>query len=282
MRNASLVTLLSFSLLPALPSMAGQFTAPPIMLASEYQESIELNQYLMSEKFDGVRAYWNGKQLLTRSGNQIPAPVWFTQGFPQIALDGELWLGRRQFDELSKLVRANAIDDPLWQKVRFMVFDLPTIVAPFEMRYSQLNTLLKQLHCPWLELVTQSPISSEQALQEKLHQLVTEGGEGLMLRLRHGLYEPKRSHQLLKLKLWQDDEAMVIAHQQGQGQFEGMMGALWVVNSEGIQFKIGTGFSLEQRKSPPEIGSRVSYKFHGTTPTGKPRFASFMRLKNDE
>ena len=50
---------------------------------------------------DGVRAYWNGKKLMSRHGKDIECPSWFTEGLPiGVKLDGELWMGRESFDKL--------------------------------------------------------------------------------------------------------------------------------------------------------------------------------------
>ena len=108
--------------------------APPLMLAKVYQHGMDLSQYLVSEKLDGVRAYWNGKQLLTRSGRVIRAPLWFIAALPRQALDGELWLGRGRFTEISGLIRRHQPDDQVWQQVRFMLFDMPDMPAGFEQR----------------------------------------------------------------------------------------------------------------------------------------------------
>lgn len=281
MLKTQAATLLGCALLPTLAIQAGQYAPPPLMLASEYRNELRIDQYLVSEKLDGIRAYWDGRQLLTRSGNLIQTPAWFTQGFPQIPLDGELWLGRGQFEAISALVRSTQKQESLWRNVRFMVFDLPVITAPFEMRYQQLLTLLEQTNRPQLRAVTQFNVPSEKALMALLQRESDAGAEGLMLRLKNGLYEPKRSHQLLKLKLWQDAEAQVIGHQPGQGQFEGVLGALLVENEQGKIFKIGTGFNLPQRQTPPPIGSIVTYRYRGKTSSGIPRFASFLRVRKE-
>lgn len=282
MFKAPMVTLFGCALLPCGPAQSGQYPTPPLMLASEYREQLNLKDYLVSEKLDGVRAYWDGQQLLTRSGNKIQAPDWFTQGFPQIPMDGELWLGRGQFEPTSALVRASKPTAPLWQEIQFMVFDLPSIKAPFTMRYQQLQALLEKTSTPQLKLVQQFSVQSLEALEVKLHSISAQGGEGLMLRLRQGLYEPKRSQQLLKLKIWQDEEALVIAHEPGQGEFSGVLGALWVRDNKGRAFKIGTGFTLAQRQTPPPIGATVTYRYQGRTSRGIPRFASFLRLHSKE
>ncbi len=255
--------------------------APPLMLANRYDDEIELNDYWVSEKLDGVRAYWDGKQLISRQGNKYHAPAWFISGFPTIPLDGELWSGRGTFDALSGAVRKSLPEDEEWQKIRFMVFDLPASTADFDHRLDELKALFSTLATPYISLVEQQKIADKQALMNLLDETVNAGGEGLMLHSGRSFYRAIRSDDLLKLKRFQDAEAVVVAHMPGKGKFSGMMGALLVELDNGMQFKIGTGFTDAQRRTPPPIGSVVTFKFTGRTAKGIPRFASFLRLRKD-
>ena len=256
-------------------------TAPELVLANHYQSGVELSNYWVSEKYDGVRAYWNGKQLLTRSGNPINAPHWFTAPLPAYPLDGELWLRRGAFAQVSAIVRSAAAPDKEWRQVKFMLFDLPQHRGNFEQRLGQLTTLVSTLEQPHIQLAQQQSVASEQALFQLLEQVVDAEGEGLMLRLNHASYRSGRSDDLLKLKKYQDAEAKVIGYQPGKGKYTGMMGALLVELSNGRQFKIGTGFSDQERRQPPPLGSIITFKYYGTTKTGLPRFASFLRIRQD-
>jgi ATP-dependent DNA ligase len=95
-----------FALLFAWPlPAAAEALPPPLLLAERYRDGIDVSNYWISEKLDGVRAAWDGRVLRFRSGNPVPAPQWFLDGLPAEALDGELWLGRGRFDELSAIVR---------------------------------------------------------------------------------------------------------------------------------------------------------------------------------
>lgn len=62
------------------------------MLATYWQESADPSGWFMSEKFDGIRCFWDGKQFVSRNGRIIKAPKWFAEGLPKdTKLDGELW-----------------------------------------------------------------------------------------------------------------------------------------------------------------------------------------------
>lgn len=254
---------------------------PPLQLAAEYQQQ-DTRDYRVSEKLDGVRAYWNGRELLSRGGHRFSAPAWFVAGFPDTPLDGELWLGRGRFEELSAAVRRYRPDEDEWRGIRFMVFDLPASELPFEARLSALQRLFSTLESPYLALLEQRLLPDNAALTAYLAEVEALGGEGLMLRHRDSLYSASRNQDLLKLKRFQDAEARVLAHLPGQGKYTGMLGALLVETDDGRQFRLGTGFSDRQRQQPPPVGALVTYRYQGETGQRLPRFASFVRVRNDE
>lgn len=272
---------LLFSLFP-LWAASGQLAPPPLMLATHYISGIDVRKYYVSEKLDGVRAYWDGRQLYTRSGRVIRAPLWFVAGLPTTRLDGELWLQRGRFEEMSSLVRTIKPVDQSWREVKFMVYDLPEMVAPFHERYWLLKTLVAEQGTPWLKALTQKKVANEAALNDWLQQVVAAGGEGLMLRHGRALYQVKRSQDLLKLKPRDDAEATVIDYVAGEGKYRGMVGALVVRDQQGREFRLGSGLTDAQRQTPPAIGSEVTYSYNGLTNTGLPRFARFVRVRPDE
>ena len=253
------------------------------MLANVYDAGadIDLSDYWVSEKLDGIRGYWDGKELLTRSGNVIRTPVWFTAGWPDTPLDGELWAGRGRFEHASSTVRTQTPDDDAWRQMRFMVFDLPAHGGPFTQRIGALNALLDRLDIPWLQAVTQFRVADHAALETTLRNIVAAGGEGLMLHRGSSLYHAERSDDLLKYKPYQDAEAKVVGHLPGKGKYERMLGALLVERPDGLRFRIGTGFTDEQRRNPPPLGSCVTYAYNGFTASGIPRFARFVRIRDD-
>ncbi|TAL65974.1 MAG: DNA ligase [Burkholderiaceae bacterium] len=279
--------LLAFGALTALagaPGWAG--TASPLMLANVYRPGVPLADYWVSEKYDGVRGYWDGTQLRTRGGERINAPAWFTAGWPATPLDGELWAGRGQFSKAVATVRQQTPDDAAWRGMRFMVFDLPAQGGPFTDRIPVLNRLLAELLVPWVQPVAQSRVATPQALQALLAKTVKAGGEGLMLHRGASLYRAQRNDDLLKFKPFEDAEAQVVGHLPGKGKYAGMLGALLVQmpgepGQPGQRFKLGTGLRDAQRRDPPALGSWVTYRFRGLTDSGLPRFASFLRVRED-
>ena len=253
---------------------------PPLLLANDYDDAaVDVSRYWVSEKYDGVRAYWDGQRLITRAGNAIHAPEWFTRDWPSEPLDGELWAGRGQFEQVTATVRDLEPDDGAWRHIRFMVFDLPAHEGTFSARLATLRSLLASTHIDWLREVSQSRVTDDVALQLRLETIAAAGGEGLMLHKEDSLYHAERNDDLLKLKPYQDAEARVIAHLPGQGKYLGMLGSLLVRTANGIEFRIGTGFTDEQRRQPPPIGSVITYSYHNLTARGIPRFARFLRAR---
>lgn len=271
---------LALSLGAAFPAYSEAASPPALLLAKTYAGHVDVSRYLVSEKLDGIRAYWDGERFWTRSGQQINAPQWFIDGLPRQPLDGELWAGRSNFERLSSTVRRLQPDEA-WREVGYMVYEAPTAAGTFVERVEHIRNLVAQANAPWLRAVEQFQVSDAQALQERLQQLAFAGGEGLMLHKADALYETGRSDTLLKFKQWQDAEATVIAHLPGNGKYRGLLGALLVRAPDGREFSLGTGFSDTQRRNPPAVGSVVTYRYNDLTAKGQPRFARFWRVRQD-
>ncbi|MEE9342617.1 MAG: DNA ligase [Gammaproteobacteria bacterium] len=262
-------------------SVASARALPPLTLAQVYSDDVSIEVYWVSEKLDGVRAYWDGQHLKSRSGHIFHAPDWFTRGFPGQTLDGELWSGRGAFEQTVSIVRS--LDAGLrWKAITYQVFDLPSAEGSFTQRLSLLDEIVETAKVIWLKRVKQERFSDKEALMQRLDQVVSAGGEGLMLRHSEASYRSGRRKDLLKLKPFLDAEAIVLGHLPGKGQLGGLMGALQVRTTTGKRFKIGTGFSLLERQTPPAIGTVITYRYHGLTSKGIPRFASFLRIRPDE
>ncbi len=249
-------------------------TLPQLQLANSYQQQDAVADFWISEKLDGVRAFWDGHQLRSRSGQWIKLPEPLRKQLPAFALDAELWAGRGQFQQVMQALQHSSTEDS-WQTIRLMVFDAPEHPGTFTER---LQFLQQQLPDPaFLQLVPQQQLQSKAELEQLLKQVVSEGGEGLMLHHAKALYQSGRVGHLQKLKLVEDAEARVVAHLPGKGQFSGMLGALLVELPDGRRFKLGSGFSLDERQNPPPIGRLVTFQYRGLTHKGTPRFAVFVR-----
>jgi DNA ligase-1 len=279
--NLRKVCVLLLLCLMASPLVAAAASPPRLMLATSYKGGIDVSEYWISEKLDGVRGRWDGHALWSRSGQEIHPPKWFTAGWPAVAMDGELWIGRDRFDEASGIVRAQVAGDGDWRRMHFMVFDLPEDPVPFGERVPRMRALLAGSGIAWLRPVAQFHVADAAALDASLKSVVAAGGEGLMLQHRNAHYRAGRSETLLKYKPYDDAEARVVAHLAGKGKYQGMLGALVVERPDGMRFRLGSGFTDAQRAAPPPIGSQVTYRYNGLSSRGVPRFARFLRVRDE-
>ncbi len=253
--------------------------APALLLAHSWQPHEDPSGWWMSEKLDGVRAYWDGQRFVSRLGNPYLAPPWFSEALPPIPLDGELWVGRGRFQETVSVVR-RAKGGQRWKEVRYLVFDSPGDPAPFEERYAGLGELFPDDH-PYATRVAHEACRDHDHLTNELARIEGLGGEGLMLRQPGSRYETGRSTTLLKVKSFHDAEARVVGYVAGRGKHKGKVGSLKVVTPGGIEFSVGTGLTDFERSQPPELGAVISYRYQELTTKGVPRFPSYLRLRSD-
>ena len=255
---------------------------PPLLLAESWDNAADLSGWWMSEKLDGVRAYWDGKQFLSRQGNLFHAPDWFTDGFPDVPLDGELWIDRKKFQRTVSIVRRQDKCD-LWSEVKFLVFDAPALQDVFEERVAFIREKLadRKKTLKFAQPHEHHLCKDLDCLRAELARVEALGGEGLMLRQPKSKYEAGRSSTLLKVKRFHDAEAIVTGHQDGLGKHKGRLGALLVKLPSGVTFSVGTGFSDRERGNPPPIGDTITFRYQELSEAGVPRFPSYVRVRVD-
>jgi DNA ligase-1 len=254
--------------------------APPLLLAHSWENEQDLSGWWMSEKLDGVRAYWDGTRFLSRLGNVYHAPDWFLEGLPAIPLDGELWGGRKKFQRTVSIARRQDKSD-LWRELSFLVFDAPSHQAGFEERLELVRQTMRERMPKHAKHHEHVRCNSTEHLRQELARVEALGGEGLMLRQPGSRYEAGRSHTLLKVKSFKDDEARVIAHLPGEGKHKGKLGAVVVEMGNGTTFSVGTGFSEKERKAPPPIGAVITFRYQELSDGGVPRFPTYVGLRDD-
>jgi DNA ligase-1 len=270
---------LATPLAPASEHLSKSSSPPALWLASPYQGNEQLSDYWVSEKYDGIRGYWDGCQLLSRSGKVLNPPAWFVEGWPSTPFEGELWAGLGQFEQAASVIQQKQAPDDEWRAIRFMVFDVLTPQTSFTERIALYQAMVKQIGKPWVQAVAQSQTQSHSALKTQLQKTVQVGGEGLVLHRGNSLYQNGRNGDVLKVKPHEDAEAKVVGYEAGQGKHAQRTGALWVETPQGLRFKLGSGLSDAQRENPPAVGQWVTYRYRGLTDKGVPRFANFVRIR---
>lgn len=254
---------------------------PDILLLKTYDESQDVTGWLMSEKLDGIRAVWDGHTLKSRQGSLIRAPSWFLEGLPPFALDGELWTKRNDFENIASIVRQQTPDDR-WHSISYNIFEAPNQQGDLLARLAVLQNYLAENTPTFLTIIPQKTVVSASQLKAELARITALGGEGLVVRKPDTAYHTGRSADDLKVKKYQDAECTVIAYKEGQGKYVGQTGALQCRLISGLTFYIGSGLSDQQRLSPPQIGSIITFKYYGLTKNNIPRFPVFMRERPPE
>lgn len=164
------------------------------MHGSDWTDDVDPSGWVVSEKLDGCRAFWDGAQLWSRGGKAIAAPACLTAGLPSFPLDGEVWAGRGRFEEARLAVQYGR-----WtRRCRFMVFDVPLVSAPWPARMQEAARALRG--CCWARPVIFTVCRDTDDLLEKLTRVQRIGGEGLMIREPCAPYTPGRVRTMLKVK----------------------------------------------------------------------------------
>lgn len=270
-------------LLPMANADGGKDNKPAFSLANVYDDDAVIGDYWASEKYDGVRALWDGRQLLSRGGKRFAAPKWFVKGLPTVQMDGELWIERGKFEETSGIVRRKTPNEE-WRNIRYMVFDLPQHGGVFRARYAKMEEYFAETKNRYWQVVKQHKIKDAAGLRQYFDEVIEGGGEGVMLRRIESKHKAGRSDDLLKYKPFADAEAVVIGYKPGKGKYEGMTGSLKVrmLGNGDKTFYIGSGLNDLQRENPPPTGATITYQYQGLTQRGIPRFAVFLRVRDDE
>jgi DNA ligase-1 len=251
---------------------------PPVLLAESWDTQQDVKGWWMSEKLDGARAFWDGKQFVSRLGNTFVAPDFFMRDLPDVPLDGELWIARKSFQRTMSVIKRQ--DRPAeWAEVRYVVFDAPAHGGAFEARMRFLGDLLGKHPSDYVRPLAQEPCRGTDHLLAELDRMAAVGGEGLMLRQPGSLYEAGRSSTLLKVKRFHDAEARVIGYLPGAGKHKGRTGSLEVQLTSGVRFAVGTGLSDAERVRPPAIGSTISFRYQELSDGGVPRFPSYVGVR---
>ncbi len=258
-----------------------QASATELMLPKVYSAQVDISGWLMSEKFDGVRGYWNGQQMLSKNGNIFYPAEEFTRNLPPFPLEGELWGGRSSFEQTVGIVKKQQ-PHAGWLELKFAIFDVPQAPGGFTARMTQADNWFAAHPSAYAFVISQIPVRDQAHLQQELHRIENLGGEGLIVRKPGALYAAGRSAEILKVKNYSDAEATVLEHLPGKGRNEGRLGSLLVKLEDGTQFRIGSGFSDSERETPPAVGTVITFKHYGTYQSGIPKFPSFLRIRQDQ
>lgn len=243
----------------------------------------DIHNYLVSEKLDGVRGFWDGNHMWSRQGIRILLPQRIKDKLPATPLDGELWAGRGGFSKVSGLINRDNPHHPDWENIQYGVFDTTMPNTPFGFRHVQLYGMLPY-YSPEepVFLLQQLHYSNHRDLQNHFDNIIEQGGEGLMLHQFENLYLGERTNNLLKFKQENELTATVLGYKPGEGKYLGKVGSLKVKSENGREFYVGSGLTDALREAPPNIDSRVCVQHTGFTEHGLPRFPRFVAKTESE
>lgn len=230
----------------------------------------------MSEKLDGIRAYWDGEKFRTRQNIPIYAPDWFTKNFPPFQLDGELWTTQNDFENIQSIVLSKN-SNKRWKKITYNIFEVPYAKGNFLKRLEKVQVWFLKNNNPQVKIIEQIYCKNTQELNKFLNNIIKKNGEGVMLKNPNISYESGRSSNILKVKKFQDAEGKII----GINYNKTLLKSLIIELPNKVRFNLGNGFSKIQRENPPKIGAIVTFKYYGLTKNKKPKFASFLHERKD-
>ena len=246
---------------------------PELLLLNTYTDDKNVSSWYMSEKLDGVRAYWDGSKLISRSGKVFSAPKFFTEYFPKHELDGELWTSRDDFSNIVSIVNRKKADQR-WNQITYNIFEVPNAKGDLLQRLENVK------ESKYIKIIQQIQVKDKEHLEKFSKAVVHKGGEGTVVRDGSLEYYAGRDNNALKVKRYSDEECEVVGYNKGNGKYEGILGSLSCRLKNMKVIKIGSGFSDEQRKNPPEIGTIITFKYYGLTSKGNPRFPIFLRVRS--
>jgi len=247
-------------------------TKPQLLLLNNYSEDINVTNWYMSEKLDGVRAYWDGKNLISRSGKIFNPPAFFIKDFPSHKLDGELWIQRGGFSKIVSIINQKK-SNQMWKNITYNIFEVPDSNGILLQRVSKVK------ENKYIKVIQQIKIKSKKHLKQFLKTIEEKGGEGVVVRDGTLTYYTGRTNNALKVKSYIDEECELIGYNKGKGKYNGITGSLICKTKDSQIVNIGSGLSDKLRTRPPKIGSIITFKYYGLTSKGKPRFPVFLRVR---
>lgn len=240
---------------------------------------IQPQDYLVSEKLDGMRAYWDGKNLISKSGNIIHAPQWFLKDFPPFELDGELYTKRGDFEHIISIIK-NQKNTDSWHLLKYHIFEVPNQKGNLTQRLQVIKDYLNTHKNPYITIIPQHQFQTLEAIQNFFNQIKQDNGEGIILRKKDLAYYTGRNSNTLKYKVFLDRECKIIGYKMGKNALKNKVGSLICQDGEKTIY-IGSGLTNNMRENPPPLDTIITYKYYQTTKNNMPKHPVFLRIRED-
>jgi DNA ligase-1 len=265
------------------------------MLAKDWNDEKHKVKFPVASqrKYDGVRCIIKSDGMWSRNGKQIISAPHIYESLkelfetnPDLVLDGELYTDKEfDFNKIISCVKKTkpTLDDLNKSKeyIKYFIYDLASDDNSFNIRYNTLKNMFDKKQFPITCVLANIDIIQNESEINKYHdQYVSEGFEGQIIRILEGKYENKRSKFLLKNKVFNDDEFIIIGVKEGLGKLSGKVGKLVFQNFESAVN--GEHSYLEElwNKKDKLIGLTATVRYFGLTTTDipVPRFPKVINI----
>lgn len=254
-------------------------------------------EVIVQPKLDGNRCLIkidNGEiKMYTRSGDIMP--VQLTHIIDDVAkvmskepkskpivLDGELFSEKFSFNRLNGLIKKEKVTELEREerlKIKYHIYDV-MIDSGYEHRFE----FISKFSSNNIVVIPNFKIfATDENINLYLEKFLSDGNEGLMIRQLNMPYEYKRTWQLCKVKVFEDNEFKLIGFEEDSRG--GFVGSFIMEMQDGRTFNAGaSGQSEEDRvyiwnNQSEFIGKMATVCYFGLSEYGIPRFPKFKGLK---
>ena len=196
-------------------------------------------------------------------------------------LDGELYSPELSFEKIQSIVLQD-LPNPQWRLLKYNLFEVPKAKGDFYSRMKKAKLWFENHPNSTIYFISQHPCMNHSNVTHFFNKIVKDRGEGIILKNALLPYFSGRNSAIQKRKPIWDMEGEVIKINPGKGKFKGMMGSVTLHLKNNITFNLGSGFNLQERQNPPRIGNTITFRYHALSKRGKPKFASFLRIRKEE
>lgn len=214
------------------------------------------------------------------------------EGYPElpVILDGELYNHelKDDFNTIMSLIKRDETHPDSEKLIQYHIYDVVSNL-PYQDRLDLLLGFCKYRikQSKSLESVPSIWVTSREELDKAFSAFLEAGYEGAMYRNLETPYENKRSPGLLKVKIMQDEEFVIVGVQEGNGKLSGHAGAFVCHTKDGQEFKAKLKGELDAlveyfQNFDAYKGKLLTVQFQGYTPDGIPRFPVGLRIRAEE
>lgn len=264
---------------------------PSPMLATDEEDKVESwSSICCEEKYDGVRVICvkeNGAlKFFTRAFNELDPKylqkiseeiLLLSSAYDGLFFDGELTdFDRKSVSGKVTQMLKGSPHPSIGDQLLFNVFDTDSLESLksgkgtriYNDRRAFLQNLFTGKIYKNIKIAQQWQANSKSEILQVYENIVKNGGEGVILKDPHHVYECKRSKSWVKYKQVQDCDLLILGWYPGEGKREGLIGGLILSDqSRTLNVRVGAGFTdkdLEILSADPDslIGQIAAIQYN--------------------